>query len=57
MDAVHAVSSLAHADAGERGTARPMALERIDWPRDEASGKLNLRRKTFDSMAKARPEL
>ncbi len=29
----------------------------IDWPRDEASGKLNLRRKTFDSMAKARPEL
>jgi hypothetical protein len=28
-----------------------------DWPRDDASGKLNLRRKTFDSMAKARPEL
>jgi hypothetical protein len=29
----------------------------IDWPRDEVSGKLNLKRKTFDSMAKARPEL
>jgi hypothetical protein len=29
----------------------------IDWPRDDASGKFNLRRKTFDSMAKARPEL
>jgi DNA polymerase-1 len=28
----------------------------IDWPRDE-SGKLNLQRKTFDSMAKAQPEL
>jgi hypothetical protein len=28
----------------------------IDWPR-EASGKLDLRGETFDSMAKARPEL
>ncbi|WP_426609321.1 DNA polymerase [Bradyrhizobium sp. McL0616] len=34
-------------------------LERagIDWPRDEVSGKLNLRRRTFDGMAKAWPEL
>ena len=29
----------------------------INWPRDDASGKLNLRRKTFDSRPKARPEL
>jgi DNA polymerase-1 len=34
-----------------------LARAGIDWPRDEASGKLNLRRKTFDGMAKARPEL
>ena len=34
-----------------------LARAGIDWPRDEASGKLNLRRKTFDSMAKAWPEL
>ena len=29
----------------------------IDWPRHEATGKLDLRSKTFDSMAKAYPEL
>ena len=34
-----------------------LARAGIDWPRDETSGKLDLRRKTFDSMAKARPEL
>ena len=29
----------------------------IDWPRHEATGKLDLRSKTFDSVAKAYPEL
>jgi len=30
--------------------------ERINWPRREKTGKLDLRRKTFDSMAKAYPQ-
>jgi hypothetical protein len=34
-----------------------LARAGINWPRDEASGKLNMRRKTFDAMAKAMPEV
>jgi DNA polymerase I len=34
-----------------------LARAGIDWPRHEATGKLDLRSKTFDSMAKAYPEL
>jgi hypothetical protein len=32
------------------------APEGITWPRDEETGKLDLRRKTFESMAKAYPQ-
>jgi hypothetical protein len=34
-----------------------LARSGIGWPRHEATGKLDLRSKTFDSMAKAFPEL
>jgi hypothetical protein len=33
------------------------AAERITWPRHEESGKLDLRRKTFESMGKAYPRV
>jgi hypothetical protein len=33
------------------------ARESIDWPRHEESGKLDLRQKTIDSMAKAYPQV
>jgi DNA polymerase I len=33
------------------------ARTRIDWPHHETTGRLDLRAKTFDSMAKAYPEL
>jgi len=33
-----------------------LACEGINWPRKEDTGKLNLQRKTFDSMAKAYPQ-
>ena len=34
-----------------------LARAGIDWSRHETTGKLDLRRKTFESMAKSRPEL
>jgi len=34
-----------------------LAAEMISWPRKEDTGKLDLRRKTFESMAKAYPQI
>ena len=34
-----------------------VASEQINWPRKEETGKLDLRRKTFESMAKAYPQI
>jgi hypothetical protein len=34
-----------------------LAAEEISWPRKEDTGKIDLRRKTFDSMAKAYPQI
>jgi len=34
-----------------------LAAEEINWPRKEDTGKLDLRRKTFESMAKAYPQI
>src|SRR5262249_43639195 len=39
------------------GLEEVLAAEMISWPRKEATGKLDLRRKTFESMAKAYPQI